>query len=63
MFFTGSLETMTREKAQYFVSILNCDVQHAVTKKTDIFVVGVHHQTSFETNTLSKKEALAQNTN
>lgn len=58
--FTGTLQTMPREKAQHLVSILNGDVQHAVTKKTDILVVGVHHQTIFETASLSKKEALAK---
>lgn len=58
--FTGTLQMMTREKAQHLVSILNGDVQQAVTKKTDILVVGVHHQTIFETDTLSKKKSLAK---
>ncbi|WP_438735892.1 hypothetical protein [Enterococcus sp. DIV0788_1] len=36
--FTGTLQTMTREKAHHLVTILNGEVHHAV-KKSQIFLL------------------------
>lgn len=58
--FTGTLQTMTREKAQNLVTILQGDIQNTVTHQTDILVVGFRKQNLFDTDPYSKKELLAR---
>jgi len=58
--FTGTLQTMTRVKAQQLVSILQGDTQTTVSHQTDILVIGYHRQNLFEAEPLSKKERLAK---
>lgn len=58
--FTGTLQTMTREKAQNLVSILQGEMQNTVTHQTDILVVGFRKQNLFDTDPYSKKELLAR---
>lgn len=51
---------MTRDKAQNLVGILQGEIQHTVTHKTDILVVGFRKQNLFDTAPYSKKEVLAR---
>lgn len=58
--FTGTLQTMTRKKAQNLVDILRGEMQSTVTHQTDILVVGFREQNLFDTAPYSKKEVLAK---
>lgn len=58
--FTGTLQSMDREKAQHLVHGLNGNIQTSVTKKTDILVQGMNLVNLFDQEHFSKKEKLAK---